>query len=1275
MPAATPARTGSFFDQFVRIWRMLLAPVGSLKITVVLFVLSGLLVFFGTLAQKGQGVWTVVDSYFYSWFVNVEVKYLVEFAKVFIPGTKADATSTWSFPFPAGKLLGVLMVINLIAAYARNFPGDLNAVFKQSGKRLKAGGPNRWLGVLWEFVQFGLKRAGVYTLHAGILLLFVGEAITREQAVEQQMLIPEGGSSNYAYEVRNFELAFVDRTDPAADKMTVLPAKKMKAAVDLRDHATQHNLPAPSTRFSHDDLPVDVEVVAYYSNSRVREIGPTLENVVKGVLPPKPAGGETNPAREAVMPDVVAVLQAFDAAREKEPKEPPLPLFEKVLAEVSAGKFQGKHGQETLARIQAGVAELKGEQQATTGVGMQYIATSAAEVSGVDTSAKIDLPSAYVNLFDKKTGNSLGIYLVSAALALDGEPAQTIPDQPAVVELRPKRHYKAYTLHLNDFKFDRYVGTDTARNYSSDVRLEDPELSQNREVTIRMNEPLRHRGDAIFQSSFTPDEKATILQVVSNPGWQIPYISCLLVGFGMGFHFCVKMLLFILRSVKGVKSAAATPSGGKGAGIDMTGKALHPFARYGVPAIAAIVATLALLGLGRPSKPTKDRLDLQKLATLPVVDGGRVKPLDSVARVRLRQITHAEEATDGKKKRQAVEWLMDAAVGTPGDPTGPGSWAVFRIENDEVRSLLKLDRREGLRYSVNEMSIRTKTMIDLEPLPKDVLEMLAQRGVRQQYLAPDQMPPDVKDLMDAKGLRPTLKEVPELRPEFKAFMEESKKAFEQRKNDPKALGVYQNKLLELAEHLRTYQEMTQGELPLVIPPSDEKEWQKAADAGEATEAARMDALQKALPRIRERLREAGVPPDLKGLTAEQSADLERIGKEEVEKEMPTWAKNSEAWQKVLSAYRDNDPKAFDAAVADYRKRVAAQVPASAFQRADLETYLNQSGMFYWCTVLYGVAAVASLIGFVLLVLAPKASQTIRRGVFWWLLVVFVAHTFTLLARMYLMDRPLVFVTNLYSSAVFIGWGVMALCLILELVFPIGFGNLVASVLGFATTIIAHNLATTGDTLEMMQAVLDTNFWLATHVTTVTLGYSATYVAGVLGLLYVVLYMLPEKSVLRQRVVIGSGLHQMNYDIGKILGTLTYAVVCFAALLSFVGTVLGGIWADQSWGRFWGWDPKENGAILIVLWNALILHARWGGIVKERGMGVLAVGGIAVTTWSWFGTNQLGVGLHAYGFNNGLVALCDGVWVGTFFAVLFGVLPWQWVYRGGAPAPPPQATRA
>jgi hypothetical protein len=122
------------------------------------------------------------------------------------------------------------------------------------------------------------------------------------------------------------------------------------------------------------------------------------------------------------------------------------------------------------------------------------------------------------------------------------------------------------------------------------------------------------------------------------------------------------------------------------------------------------------------------------------------------------------------------------------------------------------------------------------------------------------------------------------------------------------------------------------------------------------------------------------------------------------------------------------------------------------------------------------------------------------------------------------------------------------------------------------------------------------------------------------------------------------------DNRKTLARMIYGVVCFAMLFSFVGTILGGIWADQSWGRFWGWDPKENGAVLIVLWNAIILHARWGGIVRDRGLACLAIFGNVVTSWSWFGTNMLGVGLHSYGFMDSAV-----FWLGLFIATQLGLI--------------------
>jgi ABC-type transport system involved in cytochrome c biogenesis permease subunit len=178
-------------------------------------------------------------------------------------------------------------------------------------------------------------------------------------------------------------------------------------------------------------------------------------------------------------------------------------------------------------------------------------------------------------------------------------------------------------------------------------------------------------------------------------------------------------------------------------------------------------------------------------------------------------------------------------------------------------------------------------------------------------------------------------------------------------------------------------------------------------------------------------------------------------------------------------------------------------------------------------------------------------------------------------------------------------------------------------------------------MEMLRAVLDTNFWLATHVTTVTLGYASTFVAGFLAIIY----------ILR-----GVFTRTLSETTGKALARMVYGIVCFATLFSFVGTILGGIWADQSWGRFWGWDPKENGALLIVLWNALILHARWGGLVRERGLMNLAVFGNIVTSFSWFGVNMLGIGLHSYGFMDAAFK-----WLMLFigsqvFIILLGLLP-------------------
>ncbi|MGB9157731.1 MAG: cytochrome c biogenesis protein CcsA, partial [Chthoniobacterales bacterium] len=307
------------------------------------------------------------------------------------------------------------------------------------------------------------------------------------------------------------------------------------------------------------------------------------------------------------------------------------------------------------------------------------------------------------------------------------------------------------------------------------------------------------------------------------------------------------------------------------------------------------------------------------------------------------------------------------------------------------------------------------------------------------------------------------------------------------------------------------------------------------------------------------------------------------------------------------AYRTGDGAAFDQTIDRLTDRIA-QLQPTGTKRARYEFFFNAVDPFTHSMTLY-------LLAFLLACISWLAWQRpLNRAAFYLLLIAIAVHTFGLVSRMYLQERPPV--TNLYSSAIFIGWGAVIVALILERIFRDGIGAACAGAIGFITLIIAHHLAGNGDTLEMLQAVLDTNIWLATHVVAITTGYSAMFLAGMLAIIY---------------IVRGVFTRSLKKETADSLARMTYGVVCFATLFSFVGTVLGGIWADQSWGRFWGWDPKENGAVLIVLWCAIILHARWGGFIRQRGLMIMALFGNIVTSFSWFGVNMLGVGLHSYGF--------------------------------------------
>ena len=346
---------------------------------------------------------------------------------------------------------------------------------------------------------------------------------------------------------------------------------------------------------------------------------------------------------------------------------------------------------------------------------------------------------------------------------------------------------------------------------------------------------------------------------------------------------------------------------------------------------------------------------------------------------------------------------------------------------------------------------------------------------------------------------------------------------------------------------------------------------------------------------------------------------------------------------ALRAYGEDNHRGFNEALLEYGAAVQQASP-EALDKIGFEVFYNRLGAFMKSAQLYLLVFILSCIGWLL---RKEGLLSAARTL---MIFAFVPHTFAIVARVFLSGYPPV--TNLYSSAIFIGWAAVAAGIIMEMGFrkkSAGLGNLAGSVAGFATLLIAHYLAGDGDTMEQMRAVLDTRFWLTTHVITITLGYMATFVAGTIGVFYVFAGLLTRR---------------LDPETEDGMYRMMYGTVCFALLLSFVGTVLGGLWADDSWGRFWGWDPKENGALLIVIWNAIILHARYGGMIRHRGFALMSIMGNVVTAWSWFGVNQLGVGLHSYGFTDSASFWLMMFVLSQLAVCVAGLLPPK-VWRSGA----------
>lgn len=385
-----PPAKKTFLDRFVAFWV-------SLKLTIVCLGLGMVLILLGTLAQRNMTIDEALERYFRTLFVWGQV-----------PGTEL------AFPvFPGGFLVGTVLLLNLLAAHIYRF-------------------------------QFTWRKTGIVIIHAGIILLLLGELFTTMFQKESYLRFEEGQSQRYSLSRSETELAIIDRSDPAIDKVVAI------ADVALN----------PGDQVQDPKLPFRVHVKEFFRFSKLIQRRET----------PRGAG-------------------------------PP---------------------------------------EATQGRGLQL---SALPIERPKKDNQAAFSAAWVELVGPQ--GSLGTWLVSSEL--DETQSFNFEGKPYTLEMRPRQFRKDFSLTLLDFRFDRYPGTQVARNYSSLVRLNDAARNENRETLIYMNHPLRHGGYTFYQHSFEQGETTSILQVVQNPSWLLPYISCVMVGLGMMVQFGIHLFGFIIR--------------------------------------------------------------------------------------------------------------------------------------------------------------------------------------------------------------------------------------------------------------------------------------------------------------------------------------------------------------------------------------------------------------------------------------------------------------------------------------------------------------------------------------------------------------------------------------------------------------------------------------------------------------------------------------------------------------------------------------------------------
>lgn len=1131
--------------------RAVLSVLASLRLTVVLLALSIFLVLAGTLAQVDNDIWFVVRRMFRWWWAWIDLQ--IFFPRSYdVPG---------GFLFPGGWLLGTALAVNLFAAHAIRFKITGRGRALLGGWILIAAGALMTYAVILsglddkveseispEFAR-GLWHALRAALGAGTLvycyLLARSYQKSRQAAAQWLWWLASVVALLMVALVLWLFIEPEARLDPSGLRIMWQLIKGGAAGLVLLAGCQLVFGRRGGIVLLHGGIAL-LMFSELHTGLTVQEAHMTI------------AEGQTVDFAEDIRSAELAIFEQASDGKERVTVVPAWMLEKSMRADPDgddgiiddpqlpvAMRTVQYYFNSSMRLVQPGEANL-----ATHGIGKLRKADPRPISAGASSNQTVDIPAVYVELLTKKEHKPLGTYLFSPGLAMWGLDAETLDvgGKRLSMQFRFKRLQKDYSVTLTKFHFDRYVGTNMPKNFASDVVLRDAKNSVERTAKIWMNNPLRYAGDTLYQSGYDSEtERGTVLQVVSNTGWMIPYVACMLVATGMLAHFGAMMMRFARRRAEEVRRRADTDAANSAGGLLANWKSPAVW----VPTLLVAIFAGWVLGRARPPRLPATTMQIHQFGKLPLAYQARVKPYDTLARNTLRIISDKQTYKDEFGNRQpAIRWLLDVLANT----LAFREHRVIRIDNLEVLETLGLRRRPGFRYSLAELLEHREEyshQIDLAQQAAGSKRTLTQRRFLE------------------LGSKISLL----------TMLHDSFKLPSIRTGSEEETQQHTLELVQLIQKLNTV-------APRAVPPlTPDGEWRTLleADIFHQISTERGQPVNEAMPALRAIL------------DAYAAGDVQRFNS------------GVAAYAKIVQARADAD-RQYDEQLAEQgRSGQRKEAEKLRMGRVGFEAFFNHLNPFLLAMVLYLVAFVLSASSWL------GWSVPLGRAANWLLWFTFILHSFALVARIYISGRPPV--TNLYSSAVFIGWAAVLFALLYEMIARIGVGNLLAAAIGFPTLLVAYHLAGDGDTFRVLQAVLDTQFWLATHVVCITLGYSTTLLAGALGILYLLSVHLFGKFQQNERLQ---------------LTRMTYGTICFAIFFSFVGTVLGGLWADDSWGRFWGWDPKENGALIIVLWNALVLHARWGRMIGPRGLAVLAVLGNIVTTWSWFGVNELGVGLHSYG---------------------------------------------